>query len=72
VLAILHILSQKRQFSPSIFADAIRLFPPFFQALAAYGKAMVVSITTAFPPVRQVPSASCPGVTDFTCYAAVF
>jgi hypothetical protein len=33
---------------------------------------MVVSITTAFPSVPQVPSASCPGVTGFTCYDAVF
>ncbi len=32
---------------------------------------MVVSITTAFPSVRQVQFASCPGVTGFTCYAAV-
>ena len=39
------------------FADAIRLFPPSFQALAACGKAMIDSITTAFPSVPQVQSA---------------
>ena len=32
-------------------ADEIRLFPPSLQALAACGKAMIGSITTAFPPV---------------------
>ncbi len=44
-------------------AGAIRLFPPSYQGLAACRKGMVVSITTAFPSVRQVQSALCPGVT---------
>jgi len=32
-------------------------FPAFFPGLAAYGKSMVISITTAFLSVPQVPSA---------------
>jgi hypothetical protein len=63
VLATWHIRSQKRQFSPSHFAGAIRLFPPSYQGLAACRKGMVVQITTTFPSVPQVQSAFCPGVT---------
>ncbi len=53
VLATLHIRSQKRQFSPSNFADAIRLFPPSPQSLACDKKGWIVSITTAFPSVPK-------------------
>jgi hypothetical protein len=49
----------------SIFSDAIRLFPPTYQALADCGKTMVVQITRSFPPVSQVPSTLCPAVTGF-------
>ena len=38
VLALQHIPSQQRPCSPSMFVDAIRLFPPSYQALAACGK----------------------------------
>ena len=48
MLATLHIRAQKRQFSPSNFADAIRLFPPSSQGLASARKGLVVSITTTF------------------------
>jgi hypothetical protein len=47
----------KRQCSPSYLADEIRLFPPSLQALAACGKAMISSITAAFPSVPYVQSA---------------
>src|SRR2546425_204710 len=46
------------------FASAIRLFPSSYQGLAACRKVMLVQSTTAFPSIRHVQSAFCPGVTD--------
>jgi hypothetical protein len=51
VLATYYIRSQKRQFSHSDFASAIRLFPPSSKDLAASRKAMIVQITMVFPSV---------------------
>jgi hypothetical protein len=59
-----HPFSKKSVYTP-IFAGAIRLLRPSYQALAAWRKVMVVQITRAFPPVTQVRSTLCPGVTDF-------
>ncbi len=53
MLATLHIRSQKRQFSPSNFADAIRLFPPSSQGLACDRKGVIISITAAFSSVPR-------------------
>lgn len=38
VLALQHILSQQRPCSPSMFVNAIRLFPPSYQTFAVYGR----------------------------------
>ena len=61
-----YILSHKGQFTPSIFVDAIRLFPPSYQAHAACSKSVIIQITRAFVPVSQVPPALRPGVTGFS------
>jgi len=66
MLAMEYMLSHKGQFIPSIFVDAIRLFPPSFQAHAACSKSVTIQITRAFVPVSHVPPALRPGVTGFS------
>ena len=60
VLALQHILSQRRQCSPmrSVFS---RLLTRRSQLAGSIRD----SITRVFPPVSQVPSALCPGMTGF-------